>query len=289
MHGGPNDEGTPAVPDGVRASDGDRERVVARLRVAAGDGLLDLTELEDRLSAAYAARTLSKSWPRSPPICPDRAPRSRTTVGARRRRLPPPPHRVRPGDRHAHRHLAARRRSATSGRSTRRPAGASGSALHRRARAAHRAAQARGRRPVRSDRPPLDPAADRPALSTGGSCGAERRPSPPVRRRHVRRRGRLHAAQRGARRRAVGRRPACATARWSTQCMTRHGGWEANAAGDGVLARFEDPEAAARAAVELLRRASNAAAPRAGSRRRSASGSTAATPWTRTATSSARW
>lgn len=37
-------------------------------------------------------------------------------------------------------------------------------------------------------------------------------------------------------------------------CVSNHGGWEANSSGDGVLARFDHPEAAVRAAVELLRR-----------------------------------
>lgn len=44
------------VPD-VRASDGDRDRAAERLRAAAGDGRLDVAELEQRLEAAYSART----------------------------------------------------------------------------------------------------------------------------------------------------------------------------------------------------------------------------------------
>lgn len=44
------------VPD-LRASDADRERAVITLGRAAGDGRLDVDELEERLQAAYAART----------------------------------------------------------------------------------------------------------------------------------------------------------------------------------------------------------------------------------------
>lgn len=44
------------VPD-LRASDADRERAVMTLGRAAGEGRLDVEELEERLQAAYAART----------------------------------------------------------------------------------------------------------------------------------------------------------------------------------------------------------------------------------------
>ena len=44
------------MPD-LRASDADRERAVLTLGRAAGDGRLDVDELEERLQAAYAART----------------------------------------------------------------------------------------------------------------------------------------------------------------------------------------------------------------------------------------
>lgn len=41
----------------LRASDADRERAVLTLGRAAGEGRLDVDELEERLQAAYAART----------------------------------------------------------------------------------------------------------------------------------------------------------------------------------------------------------------------------------------
>jgi hypothetical protein len=48
----------PPIPaDAARAADSDREAVAERLRIAAGDGRIDLAELEDRLGEAYAAKT----------------------------------------------------------------------------------------------------------------------------------------------------------------------------------------------------------------------------------------
>lgn len=41
----------------LRISDADREAAVSRLHAAASEGRLDLGELEERLSAAYAAKT----------------------------------------------------------------------------------------------------------------------------------------------------------------------------------------------------------------------------------------
>jgi Domain of unknown function (DUF1707)/Cell wall-active antibiotics response 4TMS YvqF len=51
---GPDDR--PSVPS-VRASDADRERVTVALRAAFAEGRLTMPELEERLAAAYAART----------------------------------------------------------------------------------------------------------------------------------------------------------------------------------------------------------------------------------------
>lgn len=44
----------------LRASHADRDRVVDVLRVAAGDGLLTMDELDERVEAALSARTLSE-------------------------------------------------------------------------------------------------------------------------------------------------------------------------------------------------------------------------------------
>ena len=63
-----------------RASDADREAVAERLRDAAGDGRLEHEELEERLEAAYGARTygeldlLTRDLPARPPDPPGREP-----------------------------------------------------------------------------------------------------------------------------------------------------------------------------------------------------------------------
>jgi hypothetical protein len=55
----------PAVPDPqqLRASDADRDRVAETLREAAGDGRLTMDELDERLDAAYAAKTYAELVP----------------------------------------------------------------------------------------------------------------------------------------------------------------------------------------------------------------------------------
>ena len=50
----------PPIPPGIRASDEDRERLASDLREHAVAGRLDTDELEDRLQAAYSARTTSE-------------------------------------------------------------------------------------------------------------------------------------------------------------------------------------------------------------------------------------
>ncbi|WP_241746422.1 DUF1707 SHOCT-like domain-containing protein [Streptomyces lydicus] len=48
---------TPEYVVDPRAGDTDREAVAERLRVAAGEGRIDLTELDERLDRAYHAKT----------------------------------------------------------------------------------------------------------------------------------------------------------------------------------------------------------------------------------------
>lgn len=43
--------------DTARAADADREAVAERLRIAAGEGRIDLEELDERLGLAYGAKT----------------------------------------------------------------------------------------------------------------------------------------------------------------------------------------------------------------------------------------
>src|SRR5512143_877705 len=50
-------------PQQLRISDADRHRVAEVLREAAGDGRIDLEELDERLEATYAARTYADLVP----------------------------------------------------------------------------------------------------------------------------------------------------------------------------------------------------------------------------------
>jgi hypothetical protein len=45
------------VPDGVRASDADREAVLTRLARALGEGRITVAEFDERARLAHAART----------------------------------------------------------------------------------------------------------------------------------------------------------------------------------------------------------------------------------------
>ena len=47
----------PVDPSAMRISDADRHRVAEFLREAAGEGRIDLDELDSRLEATYAAKT----------------------------------------------------------------------------------------------------------------------------------------------------------------------------------------------------------------------------------------
>ena len=53
----------PIDPRQLRVSDSEREAVAEQLRVAAGDGRLDLDELEDRITAVYKAKTYAELEP----------------------------------------------------------------------------------------------------------------------------------------------------------------------------------------------------------------------------------
>ena len=54
----PEQSSAPVGPaDTARAADADRESAAERLRIAAGEGRIDLTELDDRLGQVYSART----------------------------------------------------------------------------------------------------------------------------------------------------------------------------------------------------------------------------------------
>jgi hypothetical protein len=63
----------PPRPD-LRASDADREAAVDRLHRAATEGRLDADELEERLSAAYAAKTYAQLERLTADVTPPAAP-----------------------------------------------------------------------------------------------------------------------------------------------------------------------------------------------------------------------
>ncbi|MBA2508547.1 MAG: DUF1707 and DUF2154 domain-containing protein [Nocardioidaceae bacterium] len=65
----------PPVPEERRrASHADREHVVEQLRVAAGDGRLTFEELEERIDAAYGARTYAELEPLTRDLPANQAP-----------------------------------------------------------------------------------------------------------------------------------------------------------------------------------------------------------------------
>jgi hypothetical protein len=69
----------PAVPDGVRLSDDAREQAVTRIRQAAGDGVLSLDEVGDRLAEVYRARTVGELAPLMADLPEPRLPKPRAT------------------------------------------------------------------------------------------------------------------------------------------------------------------------------------------------------------------
>src|SRR5688500_18975639 len=61
------------APGPLRASDAEREAAAERLRIAAGEGRLTALELEERLSAAYAARFCAELSRPTADVTPPRA------------------------------------------------------------------------------------------------------------------------------------------------------------------------------------------------------------------------
>lgn len=72
-----------AEPPAIRASDAEREAVVARLRTAAGEGRLALDELAERLDRAFAAVTRSDLEPLTRDL-PEQDPDARPSAKSRR-------------------------------------------------------------------------------------------------------------------------------------------------------------------------------------------------------------
>ena len=53
----------PVEPESLRAGNADREQVVAQLNKAFAEGRLDVHELDERVAAAYAAKTMGELVP----------------------------------------------------------------------------------------------------------------------------------------------------------------------------------------------------------------------------------
>jgi uncharacterized membrane protein YccC len=69
----------------MRAGNADRERVVAQLNAAFAEGRLDVAELDERVAAAYAAKTLGELVPLTADLpAGQKEPRSRPAPPARR-------------------------------------------------------------------------------------------------------------------------------------------------------------------------------------------------------------
>lgn len=293
------DGGLPERATGPRASDDDRLVVVTRLREAAGEGLIDLDELEQRIAAAYEARTLPDlvpitadlPAPRNPPVPPPKSADTKPVLEAifgQAMQSPGFQHHLTvylltigmligiwalAGAGHFWPFypaagwgigLGSHWMAAKSGRER---------VDHRYERALDHAErrdeQLRRRNERHQDRhrhlpppmpgmppapagstiPPATPAptAQAPATAIGGDV--------PVRRfvvamfvdvvNSTRLNEALGDEQWSSLRRA--------TRRTIDEAVTAQGGWEANTSGDGVLARFEHPAAAAGAAIEILR------------------------------------
>ncbi len=262
-----NGEG--ALPErmpGVRASDADRTAVVDRLRGAAGDGSIDLDELEQRLAAAYAARTLSDLVP----LTADLPEPSRSGVDAGVEAKP-------------------ERSAAMSDRGFRShlrvyllvmgmlvgiwllggaghpwpfyPAAGWGIALglHHLAASDRDGSDAKRRHLDGGGRPPRPPREPQlPAPPLGLTAGTDRGSSASDASRRFVVAMFVDVVGSTNLNEALGDeqwvRVRAAFRQQVGECAAAHGGWEANTSGDGVLVRFGDPASAASAAADILRR-----------------------------------
>lgn len=71
----------PVPPESLRAGNADRERVVEHLNGAFAEGRLDVRELEERVAAAYAAKTLGELAPLTADLPVGRSPVPRKAAG----------------------------------------------------------------------------------------------------------------------------------------------------------------------------------------------------------------
>ncbi len=75
----------------IRAGNADREQVVAQLNAAFAEGRLDVAELDERVAAAYAAKTLGELGPLTADLPPSPVPARRSAPPARRAEDRPEP------------------------------------------------------------------------------------------------------------------------------------------------------------------------------------------------------
>jgi uncharacterized membrane protein len=73
-------------PSQMRVSDADRNKVADILREAAGDGRIDLSELDERLEATYAAKTYAELVPITHDLAPAMRPSSAAVARVERDR-----------------------------------------------------------------------------------------------------------------------------------------------------------------------------------------------------------
>jgi len=73
-------------PSKMRVSDADRNKVADILREAAGDGRIDMSELDERLEATYAAKTYGELVPITQDLAPAVGPSAVVVPGAARER-----------------------------------------------------------------------------------------------------------------------------------------------------------------------------------------------------------
>ena len=83
---------TAGAGDGsIRAGNADREKVVGQLNAAFAEGRLDVGELDERVSAAYAAKTLGELAPLTADLPVSQVPAKRSAPPARRAEDRPAP------------------------------------------------------------------------------------------------------------------------------------------------------------------------------------------------------
>lgn len=252
--------GTGSLPDlpAKRASDDDRQQVITRLRDAAGNGVLGLDELEERIGAVYGAKTLPELADLTADLPAPRADPPAEDAGPTPRRPSVPAMK----DAEFQQHLAGYASTMVllvviwaltnfggffwPGI----PAAAWGIGL-----VSHFVAANRGQAEIET-RP------DDPNALSSGRPGAPSAAEPPrgVERRSTRFVVAMFVDVVGS----TGLNEALGDDGWVRvrdrvrsllgECFDREGGYEVNTAGDGVLARFDEPGRAVHAAIEIQRR-----------------------------------